>query len=421
MPTGLLATKTVSAKPPLVWWLLFLACPLFLVLSGLEIVDLFNWASQKSDIEDGQLMQRLFLVVAPIFVFGLTAAIVAVRYVYYSSEASFHNQIAGLQNRQHYHQDLMRLIADHRPGKTLIIDGEDRLWFINSHAAKSVALPAGDIVGRPFEKTFPESDVLRILPLLQHVRQTGEPIDTISKVKEDGQTRFIKLHAVPMPSISNMINATMISEEDVTSLLVEREARERMFRQVIDTLVAVVDRRDPFAAGHSVRVGQIARAVAEQLQLDAVQVETAEIAGLLMNFGKVLVPRAILTKTTALSPDELKQVRESLLTSSDILALIGFSQPVVPTLRQVMERYDGSGIPSGLKGDAILITARIVTVANAFVALVSARAHRPSMSIRVAIEALQQSAGRAYDGHVVAALTNAIALRDHKIEWLAGQ
>ena len=155
------------------------------------------------------------------------------------------------------------------------------------------------------------------------------------------------------------------------------------------------------------------------MELSADLRETAEIAGLLMNFGKVLVPREILTKTTALSPEELKQVRESILTSADILSLIGFSLPVVPTLRQVQERYDGTGAPEGKKGEEILVTARIVAVANAFVAIFSPRAHRPSLDIRASVEMLMRDAGTAYDQRVVIALANFVQNRRHKLEWLA--
>jgi HD-GYP domain-containing protein (c-di-GMP phosphodiesterase class II) len=147
------------------------------------------------------------------------------------------------------------------------------------------------------------------------------------------------------------------------------------------------------------------------------EIDAAEIVGSLMNFGKVLVPREILTKSGALTPEELQLVRDSILTSADILSIIDFDGPVVPTLRQVLERYDGSGVPQGLKGEQILMTARIVTVANAYVALVSARAHRPSLPVNQSLENLMKDADRFYDRRVVQALSNCAKNRRDLLDW----
>jgi HD-GYP domain-containing protein (c-di-GMP phosphodiesterase class II) len=186
---------------------------------------------------------------------------------------------------------------------------------------------------------------------------------------------------------------------------VERERQEQTFRQLVDTLIAVVDRRDPYAAGHSIRVGMIAKAIAKQMELDEQSVEAAEIAGSLMNLGKIMVPRAILVKTTALDSDELMKVRKAILTSADILSLISFQIPVIPTLRQVLERYDGKGVPEGRRAENILVTARIVAVANSFIALVSPRAHRVGLDIDAALAILKKDVGTVFDPRAVESLT----------------
>ena len=108
-----------------------------------------------------------------------------------------------------------------------------------------------------------------------------------------------------------------------------------------------------YASGHSQRVGQLSRALAEELVLSELEIETAETAGSLMNFGKMLVSRQILTKTVALTTEELQRVRDGIMTSADILSMIDFVGPVVPTLRQVLERMDGTGAPKNLKGEQI--------------------------------------------------------------------
>lgn len=394
-----------------------MSSPILLLLGGFGTFRLFEWASEHPNIDPHELTNGLLLAIIPILLFALLGSATAVNFVRRRASQETRKILDGLKNRQNYHQDFIRIIADNRPGATMIIDGEGRLWFVNAQAAESINIQPQNVVGLSFEKTFPEQDVLRLMPIIRQARGQGTVAEVITKVNKGG-THYVKSQAIPLPMTANMHNAVMINEDDITNLLVEREAREQMFRQVIDTLVAVVDRRDPFAAGHSSRVGQIAKAIAVAMNLEIQQVETAEIAGLLMNFGKVLVPREILVKTTALSVEELQQVHQSLLTSADILALIGFSQPVVPTLRQVLEHFDGSGVPGALRGDAIMLTARIVAVANAFVALLSARAHRPSFDVAGAIEALMQQADKLYDRRVVEALTSCVASQRHTLEWL---
>jgi len=382
------------------------------------IFRLFSWAAEQKAMDSDQLVQGLFLAVLPLFLFAFMAAAFLIDFVRGRALNMTQTALRGSQNRLNYQQDFIRMIADNRPGATMIVDGEGRLWFANAQAMQNLSILPQQVVGRSFEKTFSESDVLRLMPLMHQARMDGAVIEAINQINRGGETHYIKSQIIPLPATANMHHAVMINEDDITNLLVEREARERMFRQVIDTLVAVVDRRDPFATGHSVRVGQIARTIAVQMKLEAEQIETAEIAGLLMNFGKVLVPRATLIKAGALSPEELQQVHTSLLASADILSLIGFSQPVVPTLRQVLEHYDGSGVPNGLRGESIMITARIVVVSNAFVALLSARAHRPGLDVAGAIDVLMAGADKLYDRKVIEALTATMAANHHTLDWL---
>ena len=206
-------------------------------------------------------------------------------------------------------------------------------------------------------------------------------------------------------------------ESDITEIEGERARRERTLKQLVKTLVAVVDRRDPFAAHHSNRVAAVAGAVAREMDLDDVTVGTAEIAGNLMNLGKILVPAEILTKTERLSDDEIQQVRNGILTSADLLDGMEFDGPVVETLRQLQEHWDGNGKPEGLKGTEILVSARIVAVTNAFVAMVSPRAYRAGVSFDEATEILLGQVGTVFERAVVVALVNYLDNRKGREEW----
>ncbi len=183
--------------------------------------------------------------------------------------------------------------------------------------------------------------------------------------------------------------------------------------------MGVVDRRDPYAAHHSERVGALARRLAEEVGVSPAEAEAARIAGTVMNLGKILVPEGVLTREAPLSDAERRKVRESLQATADLLQDVEFDAPVVDTLRQAQERVDGSG-PRGLAGDRILMPARIIAVANAFVGMVSPRAHRPGMDLDAAVGQLMDGVGTAYDRGVVAALVSYLDNRGGRAEWQAG-
>ena len=146
-------------------------------------------------------------------------------------------------------------------------------------------------------------------------------------------------------------------------------------------------------------------------------VEAVEIAGNLMNLGKISVPEDVLTKTERLTEEEVVMIRDSVLTSADLIKSIEFDGPVEETLRQLLENYDGSGVPNGLKGEDIAITARVVAAANSFVGMVSERSWRPGMDIDDAVNTLMKESGQKFDRRAISALANYIDNRQGREEW----
>ncbi|NDA63763.1 MAG: HD domain-containing protein, partial [Chitinophagia bacterium] len=176
------------------------------------------------------------------------------------------------------------------------------------------------------------------------------------------------------------------------------------------------DRRDPYAKNHSAKVARLARGVAEEMHLDATTADTTETAGKLMNIGKLGVSSELLTKKGKLSNDERKSIHESFYASAEFLKGIEFKGPVVETLRQCHEHWDGEG-PRGLKGEKILISARIIAVANAFIAMVSPRAYRAGIKRKDAIEFIMKDMNTRYDRNVVVGLVNYLENRCKNDSW----
>ena len=204
--------------------------------------------------------------------------------------------------------------------------------------------------------------------------------------------------------------------EDITELTRERRRSEKMLRQLIDTLVSVVDRRDPFSANHSHHVAEVAKAIALEMGEDELAAKTVDIAGSLMNLGKIFIPPELLTKTGDLSPQERQTLMSSYLVSVDLLKDVTFEGPVVDTIRDMGETWDGNG-PLGKSGENILQSARILAVANAFVGMVSARAYRDAMSFEKVSDILLSDTGSKFDRKPVSALINFLENRDGKEKW----
>ena len=137
---------------------------------------------------------------------------------------------------------------------------------------------------------------------------------------------------------------------------------------------------------------------------------------ILSNLGKIFIPEEILTKTEDLSAEERAMLGKAYLTTVDLLEGVEFEGPVVETIRQFGETWDGRG-PLGLKEEEVIISARILAVANAFVGMASTRAYRKAMPFEKAADILMGDAGTRYDRRAVTALLNFLENRDGMTRW----
>jgi len=224
---------------------------------------------------------------------------------------------------------------------------------------------------------------------------SGAQITRVHEIDDDGGHHVVRATHIPLRPDRDHPRGVLMIVDDITDLIRERERREETMRQLVGTLLALVGRADPFSANQSERVAEVAAAIAGEMELPEAEVRTVEIAGTLMNLGKTLVPPDLLTREGGLTEGELRRVREAILTSADLLDGIDFDGPVVETIRQVLERWDGYGRPRGLKSMDILLSARVLAVANAFVGMVSARAYRPGLSFDAALQEISKDVGTA--------------------------
>jgi response regulator RpfG family c-di-GMP phosphodiesterase len=185
-----------------------------------------------------------------------------------------------------------------------------------------------------------------------------------------------------------------------------RESRRvrTTFLSAVDSLVRTLEERDPCTAGHSRRVRRHALGLAGALGLGGRERKRLLLAAKLHDIGKIGIPEAILNKPGALTGDEQRVVREHPVIGERILRPVVRSRAVLAAVRGHHERLDGTGYPDGLKGAQIPLLARVLAVADCFDALTSARAYRPALPVREALDVLRAGAGKQFDPEFVRAL-----------------
>ncbi len=202
----------------------------------------------------------------------------------------------------------------------------------------------------------------------------------------------------------------MLANSAAETLAVRDAARQTSMQAVL-ALAQAVDAKDHYTHMHSRSVANMAAAVATRLGLSPAEVENTRMAGLLHDVGKIGIPDAILNKPGPLDPAETLQMRQHSAMGDRITKTIDALRYIAPLVRAHHERWDGLGYPDRLKGEAIPLPARIVTVADAFDAMTSDRVYRPGRSIAKAAEELLRERGSQFDPAVVDALVAYIGER----------
>jgi len=177
----------------------------------------------------------------------------------------------------------------------------------------------------------------------------------------------------------------------------------RALSQTVEALAAAAEVRDPYTAGHQRRVTELSVAIAEVLDLDETRIEGLRVAGLMHDIGKLAIPAELLSKPSRLTETEYDLIRGHPETARSILGTVEFPWPISEIVIQHHERLDGSGYPNGLKGDGILLEARILAVADVVEAMSSHRPYRPALGIEEALAEIRNGAGERYDASVVEA------------------
>ncbi|MCK4309709.1 MAG: PAS domain S-box protein, partial [Candidatus Atribacteria bacterium] len=195
---------------------------------------------------------------------------------------------------------------------------------------------------------------------------------------------------------------------DITNRKTTEEQLKESFKKLqktmedsIEAISLVTEARDAYTAGHQRKVSKLSVALAKEMGFPQDKVEGIKIAALIHDVGKINLPAEILSKPGKLSEIEFSLIKNHSQKGYEILKTIDFSWPVAEIVLQHHEKVNGSGYPRGLKGDEILLEAKIICVADVVEAMSSHRPYRPALGIDKALEEISQNRGIFYDPEVV--------------------
>jgi putative nucleotidyltransferase with HDIG domain len=182
----------------------------------------------------------------------------------------------------------------------------------------------------------------------------------------------------------------------------------------IQTMAATVETRDPYTAGHQRRVSDLARTIAQEMGLSDMEVDCVRMAGIIHDLGKIYIPAEILNRAGELDEIEWNMIRKHPKVAWDILKNIDFPWPIAEIVHQHHERLNGKGYPNGLRGDAISLEARILSVADVVEAMSSHRPYREALGVDKALDEINRNKGSLYDPRVVDICTELFRNKGYK-------
>jgi len=238
--------------------------------------------------------------------------------------------------------------------------------------------------------------------------------------RKDGSEMHLEINASVM-NINNKQAILSINRDISERIKLEHELRHAVARAghsldgIIKAVSVILEKQDPYTAGHHRRVANLAYAIAKKMGLPEDHAEGIKTAALIHDIGKINIPAEILTKPGTLNEYEFNVIKTHPRAAYDILKDIEFPWPIAEILYQHHEKFDGSGYPIGLKGDQIKLEARILMVANVVEAMTSVRSYRPALGVSKALEEIATNRNKFYDSKVVDACAVLFTQENYKL------
>lgn len=234
--------------------------------------------------------------------------------------------------------------------------------------------------------------------------QAGHYLATIA---DDRLVILQRLFLFVVVAVLGSVAARAISQH--RELVARRDIEAKLMTEVNMALANAIEAKDSYTRGHSERLAKIASACAERMGLSKEEVGAVRLGAILHDVGKIGIPDRILRQSMALTEDEMAWMRRHPQIGADIIGPVEGLHHIAPLIRHHHEKWDGTGYPEGLKGEQIPIGSRIISVADAFEAMVADRIYRPSLGLTKALDEIRRGRGSHFDPRVVDTFLDMVA------------
>ncbi len=283
------------------------------------------------------------------------------------------------------------------------VDREFRLVRVNETLAAVNGSSVRDQIGRTVAEIVP-TIWPKVEAIYRRVLETGKAVVNVEvsgeTAAEPGHLHHWLANYYPISLDTEIIGIGLVVV-DITERKYAQQLREELTNKAVDAIAATAEARDPYTAGHQRRVADIAVAIATELGLPLDEVEGIRIAATIHDVGKVSVPIEILVRPGKLRTSEWEMIKGHARAGYEIIADIAFPQPVAEMVLQHHERCNGSGYPEGLRGNEILLGARVIAVADTVEAMSSHRPYRAALGLDAAQTEIKRGRGSLFDAQVV--------------------
>lgn len=289
----------------------------------------------------------------------------------------------------------------------IVVDESGDIDYINAAAGRMLNLNKDDILGKPINETVklgsdPKEEDSVFFPMAMNYIEFNNYLTA-------GDKRIpVDFTSTPLRMGNGKLNGAVLVVRDITQQVEYdrriQESMDTLTRAMYGTIEAItktVETRDPYTAGHQKKVADIAKEIAKDMGLSRDVIESVNLAGQIHDLGKIAIPSEILNKPGRINEIEFALIKTHSEMGYEIMKNIDFPWPIADIVLQHHEKIDGSGYPRGLKGDEILIQAKIIAVADVLEAMASHRPYRAALGIDAAFAELQKNACTHFDPAIV--------------------
>ncbi|MDP2853746.1 MAG: PAS domain S-box protein [Smithellaceae bacterium] len=329
-------------------------------------------------------------------------------------------------------------IIEFFPDATLVINKEGNVIAWNRAIETMTGIKAENMLGKgDYEYAIPFYGERRPIMVDLAIHPQSEIERYYTKIKKKGDVLFSETYAPCLPRGTTYLSATssvlrdaqggvVAAIECIRDITERKQAEEELqqtleslrksFATTIQVMVSAVESRDPYTSGHQTRSADLARAIATEMELPQDKIEGLRMAGSIHDIGKLSIPAEILSKPTKLTNLEFSLIKEHSRKGYEMLKDVESPWPLAEIVYQHHERLDGSGYPRHLKGEEILMEARILMVADVVEAMASHRPYRPGLGLDAALNEIEKNKGIFYDKAVVDACLRLFREKGFKLE-----